>query len=109
MRAPRRGRNRPTVTPGRRQEETLIAGVQLVVLPATFLSAGLMRQSLAPGWVQSVARFDPVSWAVDAGREALDADVDWWLVASRAGLLALLVVACGVVATSAFRAYRGSV
>jgi ABC-2 type transport system permease protein len=92
-----------------RQEETLIGAVQLVVLPATFLSAGLMKQSLAPGWVQSIARFNPVDWAVDAGREALGTGVDWNLVASRVGLLALLAAVCGWVATRAFHAYQRSV
>ena len=92
-----------------RQEETLIGAVQLVVLPATFLSAGLMRQSLAPDWVQSISRFNPVDWAVDAGRGALGSSVDWGLVASRAGLLALLAVVCSWVATRAFRTYQASV
>jgi ABC-2 type transport system permease protein len=92
-----------------RQEETLIGAVQFVVLPATFLSAGLMKQELAPGWVQSVARFNPVNWAVDAGREALGAGADWSLVASRLGLLALLAGVCAWVATRAFRAYQTSV
>ena len=92
-----------------RQEETLIGAVQLVVLPATFLSAGLMRQELAPGWVQAVARFNPVNWAVDAGREALGASPDWSVVSSRLGLLALLAAACVWVATRAFRSYQRSV
>jgi ABC-2 type transport system permease protein len=92
-----------------RQEETLIGAVQFVVLPATFLSAGLMKQELAPGWVQSIARFNPVNWAVDGGREALGASPDWVLVLSRIGLLASLAVICGWVATRAFRAYQASV
>jgi ABC-2 type transport system permease protein len=92
-----------------RQEETLIGAVQFVVLPATFLSAGLMKQSLAPGWVQAVARFNPVNWTIDAGRAALGPSVDWSLVASRAGLLALLTLVCGWVATRAFHAYQRSV
>jgi ABC-2 type transport system permease protein len=92
-----------------RREETLIGAVQLVVLPATFLSAGLIRQELAPGWVQSIARFNPVNWAVDAGRAALGSSVDWDLVATRVGLLALLAVVCGWVATRAFHAYQRSV
>jgi len=92
-----------------RQEETVIGAVQLVVLPLTFLSAGLMKQSLAPGWVQAVARFNPVNWAVDSGRAALGSGVDWGLVGSRLGLLALLAALCGWVATRAFRAYQGSV
>jgi ABC-2 type transport system permease protein len=92
-----------------RQEETVIGAVQMVVLPATFLSAVLMKQELAPSWVQEVARFNPVSWAVDAGRAGLGSSVDWGLVASRLGLLALLAVFCGWVATRAFRAYQRSV
>jgi ABC-2 type transport system permease protein len=92
-----------------RQEETVIGAVQMVVLPATFLSAVLMKQELAPGWVQDVARFNPVNWAVDVGRAGLGSSVDWGLVASRLGLLALLAVLCGGVATRAFRAYQRSV
>jgi ABC-2 type transport system permease protein len=92
-----------------RQEETVIGAVQMVVLPASFLSAVLMKQELAPGWVQTVARFNPVNWAVDAGRAGLGASVDWGLVASRLGLLALLAVFCGWVATRAFRGYQRSV
>ena len=92
-----------------RQEETLIASVQLVVLPATFLSAGLMAQSLAPGWVQDVARYNPVNWAVQAGRGTLGDNVDWGLVGSRALLLVALAVLCGWVATRAFHAYQRSV
>ena len=92
-----------------RQEETLIGAVQFVVLPATFLSAGLMKQELAPGWVQTVAGFNPVNWAIEAGREALGANVDWTLVTSRVGLLALCAALCGWVSTRAFRAYQRSV
>jgi ABC-2 type transport system permease protein len=92
-----------------RQEETVIGAFQFVVFPATFLSALLMRQELAPGWVQAVARFNPVNWAVDAGRDALGSNVDWALVGSRLALLALLAMACGLVATQAFREYQRSV
>jgi ABC-2 type transport system permease protein len=92
-----------------RQEETLIGAVQFVVFPATFLSAVLMKNELAPGWVQTVAAVNPVTWAVDAGREALGSGVDWSLVASRLGLLALLALVCGWIATRAFHAYQRSV
>jgi ABC-2 type transport system permease protein len=92
-----------------RQEETVIGAVQLVVFPATFLSAVLMRQELAPGWVQAIADFNPVNWAVDGGREALGSTVEWSFVLSRLGLLSLLAITCGWVATRAFRAYQRSV
>ena len=92
-----------------RQEETLIGLVQFVVLPLTFLSAAFMQLSLMPDWMQQVAKFNPVNWAVEAGREAVGADVDWGFVAGRVGLLLGLAVVCVWVATRAFRSYQRSV
>ena len=91
-----------------RQRETLIGAVTLVQLPLTFLSAALMQQSLAPGWIQSVAKFNPVNWAVVAARSAAMQKIDWGLVAGRLGLLAALTVVCMVFATRAFAKYQRS-
>jgi hypothetical protein len=58
-----------------RQRETLIGAVTLVVLPLTFLSSALMQQDLVPGWIHTVAKFNPVNWAVEGGplrRHAVD-------------------------------------
>ena len=60
-----------------RKEETLIGAVNFLVLPLTFLSTAFMPSSLAPGWVADVARYNPVNWAIEAGREALGDDPDW--------------------------------
>jgi ABC-2 type transport system permease protein len=38
--------------------------VQFVVLPASFLSSGMMASNLLPGWIRDVARFNPANWAV---------------------------------------------
>ena len=46
-----------------------------------------MQQSLAPDWIGTVARFNPVDWAVEAGRSATFETIDWALVAGRIGLL----------------------
>jgi ABC-2 type transport system permease protein len=92
-----------------RKEETLIGAVNFIVLPLTFLSSAFMKQSLAPDWIQTVARFNPVNWAVQAGREALASSVDWALVGSRAGSLAVLAIVCAMFATRAFRIYQRSV
>ena len=66
-----------------RQRESLIGAVTLVLLPLTFLSSALMQQSLAPGWIGTVAKFNPVNWAVEAGRSAAMEQIDWGLVAGR--------------------------
>jgi ABC-2 type transport system permease protein len=91
-----------------RQRETLIGAVSFVLLPLTFLSSALMQQSLVPGWIRTVARFNPVNWAVEASRSAAVAKLDWGLVASRVGLLAALALVCGAFATRAFGAYQRS-
>jgi ABC-2 type transport system permease protein len=92
-----------------RQRETLIGAVSFVVLPLTFLSSALMPEDLLPGWIGWIARFNPVNWAVQAGRSAATERADWNLVATRVGLLAGLLLVCAWFATRAFRAYQRSV
>jgi ABC-2 type transport system permease protein len=92
-----------------RQEETLIGAVQFVVLPATFLSSGLMASNLLPGWIHGVARFNPVNWTVTAARSVTSSGTDWGLVASHLGLLAGLLLVSFAVATRAFRVYQRAV
>jgi ABC-2 type transport system permease protein len=91
-----------------RQRETLIGAVSLVLLPLTFLSSALMQQDLVPGWIQTVGEFNPVNWAVEAGRSAAMGDLDWGLVAGRVGLLFALVVVSATFATRAFGTYQRS-
>ncbi len=92
-----------------RKEETVIAAVNFVILPLTFLSAVFITLSLAPGWIRTAARFNPVNWAVEAGRGALDTSPDWGLVFARVGLLMAFALVCAWLATRAFRAYQRSV
>ena len=92
-----------------RKQESVIAVANLLVLPLSFLSSTLMPENLLPGWMHDVARFNPVDWAVTAGREALQPDVDWGLVLSHAGWLVLLALGCGWLSTRAFRSYQRSV
>lgn len=91
-----------------RQREALIGAVTVVVLPLTFLSTALMQKTLMPGWIQTVAGFNPVNWAVEAGRSAATQDTDWNLVATRVGLLTALALLCAAFATRAFTHYQRS-
>jgi ABC-2 type transport system permease protein len=91
-----------------RKEETLIASVNFIVLPLTFLSATFMQENLIPAWIREIARFNPVNWAVLAGRSALSANPDWGLVLSRGCYLLALALLCGLFATRAFRSYQRS-
>lgn len=93
-----------------RKEETVIATVTSLTLPLSFLSGTFMDLNLAPSWIQTAAKFNPLEWAVVAGREALTSEnVDWGLVFSRLGLLLALLIACFTIATRAFRSYQRSV
>ncbi|MDE3074654.1 MAG: ABC transporter permease, partial [Chloroflexota bacterium] len=50
-----------------RKQESLIGAVNFLVLPLTFLSSVFMQQNLVPKWIQALAPFNPVNWAVTAG------------------------------------------
>lgn len=91
-----------------RQRESLIGAVSLLLLPLTFLSSALMQQSLVPDWIRTASKFNPVNWAVEAGRSASMEKIDWGLVGSRVGLLAALLVVSAGLATRAFGAYQRS-
>ena len=91
-----------------RQREALIGAVSFVLLPLTFLSGALMQQSLVPSWIETASKLNPVNWAVEAGRSAAMADTDWGLVASRIGMLTVLMVLCAAFATRAFGTYQRS-
>ena len=66
------------------------------MLPLTFLSSVFMQQRLA------------VNWRAEASRSVSLGHTDWSLVASRSGLLALLLLAATALATRAFGAYQRS-
>ena len=91
-----------------RQREALIGAVTFVLLPLTFLSTALMQQSLVPGWIRTVAEFNPVNWAVQAGRSAAMQHINWELVGTRLGMLVALTLLSATLATLAFAKYQRS-
>jgi ABC-2 type transport system permease protein len=91
-----------------RERETLIGAVTFVQLPLTFVSAALMQRSLLPGWMQTVAKGNPVNWAVEAGRSASMQATNWGLVGARVAMLAGLALLCAAFATRAFTRYQRS-
>ena len=92
-----------------RTQESVIGAVNFVVLPLSFLSAMLVPTELLPHWIANVARWNPVNWAVEVGREMLAADVHWGLVGTRAAALAVLAAVAGWLSARAFSAYQKSV
>lgn len=92
-----------------RSQESLIGMFQFLAFPLVFLSSVLMAPSLVPGWVATVAKFNPVDWAAVASREALIASVDWATVGGRLGLLLAAAMVMTWLAARAFRSYQRSI
>jgi ABC-2 type transport system permease protein len=92
-----------------RKEESVIAAVNFVVLPLSFLSSTFMPAQLVPQWIRDVSRYNPVNWAVEVGRQTLNTSVDWQLIAVRGGALLALALVCAWISTRAFRAYQRSI
>jgi ABC-2 type transport system permease protein len=91
-----------------RQQEALIGISQMISLPLMFLSSAVMATQLAPSWIQHVARYNPLDWAVVVSREALSASPTWSAIWPRLGALAALAAVMGWLATRAFQTYQRS-
>jgi ABC-2 type transport system permease protein len=92
-----------------RQQEALIGISQFLSLPATFLSSAVMDPRLAPDWMATAARYNPLDWAVVASRETLLGTPDWGAVWPRMAALAVLAVVMAWAATRTFSAYQRSI
>jgi ABC-2 type transport system permease protein len=59
-----------------RDQESTIIGANLLQFPLLFLSSAFLPLSTLPGWIQTFARINPVTYGVDAARSLmLDRDV----------------------------------
>lgn len=92
-----------------RKEEALTSAVGFTAMPLMFLSGLFLPIELAPGWMQTMASFNPVHWATEAGREALGSEISWGFVMARIGYLFILLIFSSWLATRAFRRYQRSV
>ena len=92
-----------------RQRESVIGVNTLLTLPLTFLSAAFMPLALAPDWIRTAAAYNPVNWAVEAGREALGGSPDWAFVLPRIVGLVVLAGLSTAWATRTFSAYQRSI
>ncbi|MGW2620358.1 ABC transporter permease [Streptomyces sp. NPDC001500] len=92
-----------------RDRESIIGVNTFLLLPLTFLSSAFMAPQRMPGWMRHVARFNPLDWAMTAGRSALSTDPDWGAVLVRGGALLALAVAAVWLSIRTFRSYQRSV
>ncbi|MFC4467278.1 ABC transporter permease [Streptomyces xiangluensis] len=92
-----------------RERESIIGINTFLLLPLTFLSSAFMAPSQMPGWMRRISDFNPLDWAMVAGRSAMAENPDWGDVLTRGGALLALAVATVWLSTRTFRAYQRSV
>jgi ABC-2 type transport system permease protein len=91
------------------RDQTALIGIStIIVLPATFLSTALMPAALLPDWVQTAARYNPLTWATEIARTAMSPAVDWSVVVTRGALLLALAAVVAWWSVRAMRTYQRS-
>ena len=91
-----------------RRHEAVLATMNFIVLPMTFLSSMLMTPELMPPWIETAARLNPVDWAVSAGRAGFEGQLGSPVVVQLL-LLTAFALGCSALAALAFRRFRRSV
>jgi ABC-2 type transport system permease protein len=91
------------------QRESIIGINTFLLLPLTFLSSAFMAPSQMPSWMRHIADFNPLNWAMVAGRSAMSEHPDWGDVLSRGGALLGLAVVAVWLSIRTFRSYQRSV
>ncbi|MFJ2831044.1 ABC transporter permease [Streptomyces sp. NPDC087263] len=92
-----------------RERESIIGINTFLLLPLTFLSSAFMAPSQMPGWMRHVADFNPLNWAMVAGRSALSENPHWSDVIGRGGALLALAIVAVWLSIRTFRSYQRSV
>ncbi|MGW1169185.1 ABC transporter permease [Streptomyces sp. NPDC002550] len=92
-----------------RERESIIGINTFLLLPLTFLSSAFMAPSQMPGWMRHIADFNPLNWAMVAGRSAMSGQPGRDEVLSRGGALLALAVAAVWLSIRTFRSYQRSV
>jgi ABC-2 type transport system permease protein len=92
-----------------RRPESMIATANMVGLPLMFLSSIRVTVTLMPGWIQSVSRYNPVSWGVTAARNAVDAGGAWGATSEYLVFLLAAMAVTSLFATWCFRSYQRSI
>jgi ABC-2 type transport system permease protein len=88
-----------------KRPETLLALVNFLVLPLTFLSTTFIAEELIPDWIRSIARVNPVNWAVTGARDAM-LGRNWADTWDSVVLLVAFMLVAGIFSSVAMRVYQ---
>jgi ABC-2 type transport system permease protein len=83
-------------------EMTMMIGI-LLTFPLLFLSTAMMPKDLLPGWLETVGKFNPVSYVIDTARDFMNFGYSWVQLGKTVGVIALVGAFTLTGATRAFR------
>jgi ABC-2 type transport system permease protein len=83
-------------------ELTMMIGI-LITFPVLFLSTAFMPEALLPDWLGTVAKFNPITYIVEAERALVNDGWDWTAIAQSFGVTLVLGAFTLTGATRAFR------
>ena len=92
-----------------RKPATMIAMANFIGLPLMFLSPILLPSKSMPHWISQLSRFNPVTWGVQASRDAVLTGGHWGTAGGRLLLLLAATAVTSLFATWCFRAYQRSI
>ena len=87
-------------------KRTATAAVSFITMPLLFLSGMFVPLDLVPPWIEKFAAFNPLNWAVEAGREVITSQPDWDIVIRYSSYLLLMFSIACVFVLLAFRKYQ---
>ena len=86
-----------------RDHQLFIMVINFLTLPLMFLSDAMMPMQLLPGWIQTVAKYNPVTYAADGIRSLMTTGFDGVVLVKSFLILGGLALAMMGIATILFR------
>ena len=83
-------------------ELTMLIGI-LLTFPLLFMSTSMMPPEFLPGWLETAARFNPVTYVIDTARAFMNFGYEWHEMFKALGVIAVVGAMTLTGATRAFR------
>jgi ABC-2 type transport system permease protein len=90
-----------------RSSESVFAIGGFLTLPLLFMSTALTPASFMPDWMQTVTKFNPISYGVDAIRVLMLSGFDWQTILEAFGVIGALIAITMGAAVHQFRKVVG--
>jgi ABC-2 type transport system permease protein len=83
-------------------EMTMMVGI-LLTFPLLFLSTAMMPSALLPHWLETVGKFNPVTYVINTARDFMNFGYSWMQLGKTMGVIALVGLVTLTGATRAFK------